>query len=289
MPRTALIVVYNGQAFHGWQYQSEQIPTVQGELARAVSTVADRDVVLHCAGRTDTGVHATKQVVHFDCAAERPNKAWVMGVNAHLGDNISVEWAGQVEEDFDARRTATARHYLYLVHNNRIRSALMPEYLTRERRVLNEKAMHEAAQSLLGEADFSSFRAANCQSNSPMRHVMHAGVTRYNDIVAIDIKANAFLHHMVRNIAGTLLDIGAGAKPVGWVAELMAKKDRNLAGITAAPNGLFLVDVEYPAGTGIPRAPRLPHFLQFAALSGSWAGSPSGSQSDHPGSIQSKG
>jgi len=268
MPRTALIVAYNGQAFHGWQYQSENIPTVQRDLTRALSIVADRDVVIHCAGRTDTGVHATKQVVHFDCAVDRPNKAWVMGVNAHLDDDVSVEWAGQVADDFDARRTAIARHYLYLVHNNQIRSALMPEYLTRERRVLDEKTMDEAAQSFVGEADFSSFRASNCQSNSPMRNVMSIGVKRYNDIVVIDIKANAFLHHMVRNIAGTLLDVGSGRKPVTWVAELMSKKDRALAGMTASPNGLFLVDVDYPTGAGIPRSFRLPHFLQFIALSG---------------------
>jgi tRNA pseudouridine38-40 synthase len=268
MPRTALIVAYNGQSFHGWQYQSEEIPTVQRDLTRALSIVADRDIVVHCAGRTDSGVHATKQVVHFDCAVRRPNKAWVMGVNAHLDDDVSVEWAGQVADDFDARKTAMARHYLYLVHNNPIRSALMPEYLTRERRVLDEKAMDEAAQSFVGEADFSSFRAANCQANSPMRNVLSVGVKRYNDIVAIDIKANAFLHHMVRNIAGTLLDVGSGGKPVTWVAELMSKKDRTLAGMTAAPNGLFLVDVDYPAVSGIPRSSRLPHFLQFIALSG---------------------
>jgi tRNA pseudouridine38-40 synthase len=266
--RTALIVAYNGQPFHGWQYQSEKLPTVQRDITRALSLVADGDVVVHCAGRTDTGVHATKQVVHFDCAVDRPNKAWVMGVNAHLGDDVSVEWAGQVADDFDARRTANARHYLYLVHNNRIRSALMPEYLTRERRVLDEKTMDDAAQSFVGEADFSSFRAANCQSNSPMRNVMSVGVKRYNDIVAIDIKANAFLHHMVRNIVGTLLDVGSGEKPVTWIAELMSKKDRTLAGMTARPNGLFLVDVDYPAGAGIPRSSRLPHFLQFIALSG---------------------
>jgi len=266
--RTALIVAYNGQSFHGWQYQSEQIPSVQRDLVRALSIVADRDVVVHCAGRTDTGVHATKQVVHFDCAVDRPNKAWVMGGNAYLGDDVSVEWAGQVADDFDARRTAIARHYLYLVHNHRIRSALMPEYLTRERRELDEKAMDEAAQSFVGEADFSSFRAADCQSNSPMRNVISVGVKRYNDIVAIDIKANAFLHHMVRNIVGTLLDVGSGEKSLAWTADLMSKMDRTLAGMTAPPNGLFLVDVDYPEGTGIPSPPRLPHFLQFIALSG---------------------
>jgi tRNA pseudouridine38-40 synthase len=263
LPRTALLVAYNGQSYHGWQYQSETIPTVQRDLNRALAIVADSDVTLFCAGRTDTGVHASKQVVHFDCAAERPNKAWVMGANAHLGDDISVEWAGTVAEDFDARRSALARRYVYLIHNNRIRSALMPDFLTRERRHLNEVEMNTAAQHLLGEQDFSSFRASNCQSVSPMRKLMAVSVRRMGDIVVIDITANAFLHHMVRNIAGVLMDVGAGEKPAAWVAELLALKDRTRGGVTAAPNGLFLVDVIYPEGSGIPIGTRLPHFLQL--------------------------
>ena len=263
MPRTALVVSYNGHAYHGWQYQGETIPSVQRELTRAVAAVADTDVTLYCAGRTDTGVHATKQVVHFDCPVSRPSKAWTMGCNAHLPDDISVDWAGPVADTFDARRTAFARQYHYLIFNRRVRSALMPEYLTREHRALDESRMHEAAQMLLGENDFSSFRAANCQSVSPMRFLSRIEVTRHDELVMIDVTANAFLHHMVRNIAGVLMDVGAGDRPVNWVGELLAARDRTQGGITAPPNGLFLVDVHYPNEAGIPPGPCLPHFLQL--------------------------
>ena len=263
MPRTALVVSYNGQPFHGWQFQPSDIPTVQQHLMGAVAEVADHDVTLFCAGRTDTGVHATKQVVHFDHDNERPDKAWVMGVNAHLSDAVSVEWAGQVDDGFDARRTATARRYLYLIHNNRVRSSLMADFITHERRSLDAPVMHRAAQSLLGENDFSSFRAANCQSNSPMRFVSEVSVKRYGDLVGVEIQANAFLHHMVRNIVGALMDVGAGDQEEGWISELMQVKDRNQAGVTAAPNGLYLIDVVYPEVCGIPQGRRLPHLMQL--------------------------
>lgn len=262
MTRTALVVAYNGQHYHGWQFQNDDVATVQRELTRAVSQVADSEVRLFCAGRTDTGVHATSQVVHFDCDAERPDKAWTMGVNAHLPDDISVEWGGPVSDDFDARRTAIYRRYLYFIHNRRVRSAIMPQHLTHEHRPLDVPRMHEAAQALLGERDFSSFRAANCQSVSPMRNVMAVSVRRSNELVVIDITANAFLHHMVRNIAGALMDVGAGVQSVTWIESLMGIRDRNAAGVTAPPNGLFLVDVGYPEDAGIPPGPRLPHFLQ---------------------------
>lgn len=263
MQRTALLVAYNGQPYHGWQSQSPDIPTVQRDLSHAVGIVADEAVSLHCAGRTDTGVHASKQIVHFDSRTPRPDKAWVLGVNAHLPDDISVHWAGQVPSEFDARRSATARHYMYLVHNTRVRSALMHGYLTREHRDLDAAAMHEAAQFLLGEQDFSSFRAANCQSVSPMRNVMSVSVRRQGDLVVIDVIANAFLHHMVRNMVGVLLDIGAGIKPTSWAGELLAARDRTRGGVTAPPNGLFLVDVHYPGHEMIPRKPNLPHVLQL--------------------------
>ena len=263
MQRTALIVAYNGQPYHGWQFQDAAIPTVQRDLTRAVSKVADTTVSLHCAGRTDAGVHATGQVVHFDTEAQRPSKAWMMGVNTHLGDDISVEWAGQVADDFDARRTAIARRYVYLIHNHKARSALMPGYLTHELRPLNAGLMDEAARALLGKQDFSAFRAASCQSVSPVRHVSRIRVHRSGDLVMIDITANAFLHHMVRNIAGALVDVGAGAHSPAWIAELMEAKDRNAAGVTAPPNGLYLVDVRYPDEAGIPPGPRVPHFLQL--------------------------
>ena len=262
MSRTALAVSYNGRAYHGWQYQGETIATVQQYLTRAVSTVADHGVTLYCAGRTDTGVHATKQIVHFDCDKPRPDKAWVMGVNAHLPDDIAVHWAGPVSDDFDARRSATARRYLYLIHNASVRSALMADSLTHEHRPLDAGSMHDAAQCLPGERDFSSFRAANCQSVSPMRHVMSVSVRRAGDLVMIDITANAFLHHMVRNIAGVLMDVGAGFRPPEWVAELLEARDRTLASVTAPPNGLYLVDVHYPAEAGLPAGICLPHLFQ---------------------------
>lgn len=268
MNRTALLVAYNGHAFHGWQTQAEPIATVQRELSHAISSVANEQVILHCAGRTDTGVHASKQIVHFDSNVDRPTKAWVMGANANLGDNVSVEWASAVPETFDARRSATARRYLYIIHNSKVRSALMSEYLTRERRPLDEFGMHQSAQALVGEQDFSSFRASNCQSLSPMRKVMEVSVTRKDDLVLIDIQANAFLHHMVRNIAGVLMDVGTGERPIGWVSELLSYRDRTRGGVTAPPNGLFLVDVQYPEHFGIPQGAMYPHFLRGLTSSG---------------------
>jgi len=264
LPRIALIVTYSGRHYHGWQRQNESIPTVQRDLTRALSKVADSQLVIHCAGRTDTGVHATKQIVHFDYPGERPDKAWIMGANAHLSDEISVEWAGTVEADFDARRSATARRYLYVIHNQKVRSSLMYDFMTHEHRALDEVRMARAALSLIGENDFSSFRAANCQSSSPMRFVSAVDVRRAGDIVMIDITANAFLHHMVRNIAGVLMDVGAGQQDESWVGELLEKRDRRAGSVTAAPNGLYLINVQYPAACGIPDGSRTPHFLQVA-------------------------
>ena len=263
MHRVALTVAYNGSRYHGWQYQGRDIPTVQRELTNAVSKVADNDITLHCAGRTDTGVHASKQIVHFDSPVDRPDKAWIMGSNANLPDSVSVEWAGTVQPDFDARRSATARRYLYLIHNVRVRSSLMHEFLTHEHCRLDHDSMHEAAQSLLGENDFSSFRAANCQSVSPMRNLMEISVYRRHDVVAIEVVANAFLQHMVRNIAGSLMAIGTGYRSVEWLAEVLDAKDRSKAARTAPPNGLSLVDVVYPEAYGIPAGPATPHLFRL--------------------------
>ena len=263
MPRIALAINYNGSHFHGWQAQRENIPTVQKALTRAVSIIADEAVVLHCAGRTDTGVHATKQVVHFDTTAIRPEKAWVMGSNANLNDHVSVFWAGQTPDDFDARHSADSRQYLYLIHNGPVRSALMPEYLTTERRKLDVDAMHRAAQTFIGEQDFTSVRAASCQSKTAIRHVTSIDVQQQGNLIAIRITANAFLHHMVRNIAGVLIDVGVGEREISWVADLLAAKDRTKSSVTAPPNGLFLIDVGYPNRYGVLRGEQLPHFLQF--------------------------
>ena len=260
----ALVVAYNGRAFHGWQFQNEQTPTVQLALQQALGIIADHPMTVHCAGRTDTGVHATRQIVHFDAPVARPEKAWVMGTNTHLPDDISVEWAAPVSPDFDARRSATARRYLYLLHNHPIRSALMSDYVTSHKAPLDADEMHAGARYLLGEQDFSSFRAAHCQARTPMRNVHSVTVSRTGDMVVVDIEANAFLQHMVRNIVGVLLDIGVGQRPAGWVGELLSLRDRTRASRTAPPNGLYLIDVIYPPSAGIPPGPNLPHLLAGA-------------------------
>lgn len=259
--RVGLCVAYNGAGFHGWQYQAPELLTVQGQLESALSKVADHPVRVTCAGRTDARVHATWQVVHFDTHANRPLKAWVLGTNSHLPDGISVNWARHVPAEFDARFSATSRRYLYLIHNHPVRSPFMHDLLTREPRPLDSLAMDRAGAALLGERDFTSFRAANCQSNTPMRRVDHLQVHRREDMVVIDIAANAFLYHMVRNIAGVLMDVGAGEKPVEWVAELLERRNRSLGSVTAAPNGLYLVDVTYPPEYHLPAGPGLPHLF----------------------------
>lgn len=263
--RVALVVAYNGKSLHGFQYQNETIATVQGHLEAALSQVADHEIRVSCAGRTDTGVHATHQVIHFDTTASRPIKAWVFGANTHLPDFISVNWAGEVSSEFDARFSAVARRYLYLIYNSPVRSALLHDVLTRERRPLEEARMHAAGRALLGEHDFSSFRSSECQSPTPWRNVHRLEVYRRGDLVVIDITANAFLHHMVRNIAGVLMDIGAGAAEPGWAAEVLAARDRRCAAMTALPNGLYLVDVSYPEQFGIPGGPDLPHLYSTVA------------------------
>lgn len=258
----ALGIAYQGTRYHGWQHQGETTPTVQLALQAALSVVADEPMQVTCAGRTDTGVHATKQVVHLHTTRLRSEKAWVMGTNAHLPDDVSVVWARPVPSDFNARHSAVARRYCYVIYTSSIRSALLPGMYTRDPRSLDAAAMHEAGQALLGENDFTSFRASSCQSNTAMRNIHHLKVTRKGALIVIDIEANAFLHHMVRNIAGVLLDIGAGAYPTSWIAELLALSDRTKGSVTAPPHGLYLVDVIYPGEPEIPTGPALPHFME---------------------------
>ncbi len=260
MARVALRIEYIGTQFHGWQAQSSGVDTIQDYLEKALSQVANHPVQVTCAGRTDSGVHATHQIVHFDTVAKRPEKAWIFGSNAHLPDSIAVVWSGYVDADFNARFSATARRYCYYIRNSRIRSAVDDQTVTRDHRPLDAGAMHLAAQFLLGENDFSSFRASHCQSRTPMRNVTAIDVSRVEDLIKIDITANAFLHHMVRNIAGALMDVGAGIKAPTWVAELLELRDRNQGSITASPNGLFLVGVTYPPAFGVPSGPAMPMF-----------------------------
>ncbi|MEC7470237.1 MAG: tRNA pseudouridine(38-40) synthase TruA, partial [Pseudomonadota bacterium] len=245
MTRIALGIEYDGAQHYGWQRQRE-VPSVQEHLEKALSTVANTPIEVQCAGRTDAGVHATGQVVHFDCDAVRPLKAWTMGVNANLPSSVAVKWCVHVSDDFNARFSATGRRYRYVIYNHKMRPAILEQGITHIHRPLNEHLMHEAAQALLGEQDFSAFRAALCQSKTPFRNVTNVTVSRHGAFVVVDISANAFLHHMVRNIVGSLVEIGSGHQPVDWIATLLAGRDRTLSAATAKPNGLYLVKVDYP-------------------------------------------
>lgn len=262
--RVALAVEYRGAAFFGWQSQRNlNLPTVQETLETALSQIASAPIATVCAGRTDTGVHGSHQVVHFDTPVARPEKAWVLGGNTALPDGISIKWAKPVSADFHARFSATARRYRYIIHNYPTRSAHLGSLTTFFPHELNADLMHSEAQCLLGEQDFSSFRGAGCQSSTPMRNVHHVTVSRRGDFVIVDIQANAFLLHMVRNIVGTLLAVGSRRQAPGWTAEIFATRDRTLAAPTAPPQGLYLVDVHYPAAFALPPSELGPAFLQL--------------------------
>ena len=260
--RVAARVEYNGRDFSGWQAQPHlDVATVQETLESALSSIAVAPVSTTCAGRTDAGVHGFGQIIHFDDPVGRSPKAWIMGVNSQLPRSVRLHWAKPVGEDFHARFSALNRRYRYLVANSAVRPAALDGLCTWYRKPLNAERMNKAAQSLLGELDFSAFRAASCQSSTPWRCVEFCDVTRFGDFVLIDIQANAFLHHMVRNIAGSLLLVGAGIKPVEWIGELLEAADRNLAADTAPGDGLYLVAVNYPDHHGLPEIPAGPALL----------------------------
>ncbi|WAJ69198.1 tRNA pseudouridine(38-40) synthase TruA [Catenovulum adriaticum] len=256
----ALGIEYDGARYSGWQRQ-QNVPSVQQALEEALSKVVNKTIVVTCAGRTDSGVHATAQVVHFTTDVQREIKALTLGVNANLPKDIAVKWAQIVDDSFDARYSATARRYRYVIYNNPLKSAILPQGITHCYHDLDATKMHQAAQALVGEKDFTSFRAAHCQSNTPFRNIHQVSVTRIGEYIVIDITANAFLHHMVRNIAGSLMEIGKGEQAVNWISELLIAKDRTLAAATAKPNGLYLVRVFYPDSLNIPVVPMGPVFL----------------------------
>jgi len=253
MHRIALGIEYDGSCFRGWQRQAF-VSSVQEVVEKALSKVADHPVVVVCAGRTDAAVHATAQVVHFDTIAERSERAWVFGANTSLAPEVRILWAKAVSSEFNARRSALLRRYRYIIYNYPIRASLLRGQVSWYYRKLDCQKMSEAAQYWIGEHDFSSFRAAECQSKSPIRQMMSIQIQRMNDYVVVDLAANAFLHHMVRNMVGVLLMIGSGQKPPIWAKEVLFARDRREASITAPPNGLYLVAVEYPESFGIPKA-----------------------------------
>tara|TARA_R110000772_G_scaffold42382_3_gene98470 strand:+ start:2105 stop:2911 length:807 start_codon:yes stop_codon:yes gene_type:complete len=254
--RIALCVEYQGQNFKGWQAQrAAGVVTVQETLESALSQVAGQDIRVQCAGRTDSGVHASGQIVHFENSNERPLKAWVRGCNALLPKTVVVRWAQAVDLDFHARFSALSRRYCYVIYNNKVRSAILQGLVTPHFFKLDAAAMQVASQYLLGERDFSSFRGAGCQSTTAMRNVQDIKIECSGDFIWVDIKANAFLLHMVRNIVGALMEVGEGRRQPEWIQQLLASKDRREAGITAPSDGLYLVEVEYPEQYKLPKMP----------------------------------
>ena len=250
--RVALGVEYDGSHYCGWQRQKHDSQTVQENLEAALSNVANHPVQVICAGRTDTGVHGVGQVVHFDTESERSEKGWIFGCNTNLPDSISVRWAKPVAEDFHARFSAISRAYRYVIYNHPVRPALGMHHLTWNYRPLDIELMQQAANVLVGEHDFSSFQAQGCQAKSPIRTIHHINLYRRGRLIIMDIQANAFLQHMVRNIAGVLMAIGSGKEPLGWMTEVLNHKNRTLGGVTAPPYGLFFMRVGYPDEFGIP-------------------------------------
>lgn len=250
--RIALGIEYAGWNYAGFQRQSAA-PSVQGELERALSQIADQEIVISCAGRTDAGVNATGQVVHFDTEHDRPDRAWILGTNTKLPDDISVTWACHVDESFHARFSARARRYRYVLFNALQRPGIMRQGVSHYHGTYDAAKMQEAAQILKGEHDFASFCGADDESRSTHRCVHFIEVSRHGPYLIFDIAANAFLNHMVRNIVGSLLLVGSGERDQDWLAQVFAARDRTQAGPTAYPQGLYLVDVNYPASFGLPR------------------------------------
>jgi len=243
--KVALGVEYFGKNFHGWQIQKSDLRTVQSEVELALSQVANHQVRVFCSGRTDSGVHAVEQVIHFETNTNRTDRAWLFGGNVNLPKDVNFKWVKVVSDDFHARFSAVARSYKYKIHHNPVRSSLKADYFLWEPRPLNVDDMKEAAALLVGEHDFSCFRGSLCQAKSPIKTVEYLEIDSFEDELILNIKANAFLHHMVRNIVGTLLKIGRGEKDVEWMSFVLASKDRKKAGPTAEPQGLYFMQAFY--------------------------------------------
>jgi tRNA pseudouridine38-40 synthase len=255
--RVALGVEYDGTAFSGWQIQPEQ-RTVQGCLENALSIVADHKVTTVAAGRTDSGVHAIQQVVHFDTTANRSERNWILGINANLPRDTNVIWARVVDDDFSARFTALRRSYRYVIFNRVGRTSIHANRMWWVFRHLDEEKMQQAADLLVGKHDFSAFRAQECQAKSPIKTLDAITVTRQDDCIAVDVVGQSFLHHMVRNIVGVLVPIGEGKKPVSWAQTVLEGRDRAKGGITSPPQGLFFINAEYPAEYKLPSVSAFP-------------------------------
>ena len=250
--RVALGIEYDGTGYVGWQRQKTGVG-VQALVEEAISTVANEPVRTTCAGRTDAGVHATAQVVHIDTESERSERGWILGINSNLPDDINVTWAKNVADEFHARFSATSRTYRYLILNQPVRSALSRQRAWWVYDALDESTMQAAADQLLGRHDFSAFRAAGCQAATPVRDMLSISVRRTGRWISITVVANAFLQHMVRNIAGVLVAIGHGERPKDWAKTVLDSQDRTKGGVAAPPHGLTLIGVDYPDRFGLPQ------------------------------------
>ena len=251
MIKFAAGIEYAGTAYSGWQRQ-KHASSIQQHVEEAIGFVANQGVQLVCAGRTDAGVHAIEQVIHFESSAERDNRSWILGANSRLPRDIRIKWLKPVEPDFHARFSATARSYRYIISNTAIPSALFRHHAGWDYRPLNAKLMHNAAQVLLGEHDFSAFRAVGCQAKSAIRSVYEIQVERQGELLYFDIKANAFLYHMVRNIVGSLISVGHGQQTANWFVDVFEGRDRNQASATAAATGLYFLRAHYPDRFELP-------------------------------------
>ncbi len=261
MQRIALGVEYNGSLFRGFQAQNSGVPTVQQALESSLSKICDEAITLVCAGRTDMGVHATNQVIHFDTLAIRPEKAWLRGANTHLPRGVTIRWSQTVPPTFHSRFSACSRTYRYVIYNVATPSALMDNLVTWDRRRLDIDAMIAGSRYLLGEHNFNAFRGADCQAKNPVRRIDIIDIQRFGDFIVIEVMATAFLYHMVRNIVGVLSAVAAGEKPAKWVKEVLDSQDRRCGGVTAPAAGLYLVEVEYASHFGIPSCPKGPYIL----------------------------
>jgi tRNA pseudouridine38-40 synthase len=251
MTRYALGIEYDGSQFCGWQVQSG-VETVQEAIERALGAVANHSTRVVTAGRTDTGVHATGQVIHFDSASRRTLNSWIRGVNSNLPAGVVVTWAKEVSPSFHARFCARARSYRYIILSRPVRPTILARRVTWTHQLLNVQAMRSAAKDLLGQHDFSAYRSVHCQSRQPIRSIHHFAVGQSGAWTWFDIQADGFLHHMVRNIAGVLMPIGAEEKAPSWAREVLMSRERSHAGVTAPAGGLYLSRVDYPEHFDIP-------------------------------------
>lgn len=249
--RIAMAVEYDGSGYSGWQLQKETSNTIQAVVESAIAKVADEPIRIHVAGRTDSGVHATAQIIHFDTQAERGERSWVFGTNSNLPRDVVVLWTQPVSDEFHARFSAVRRSYRFVIYSRSVRPTFLADRVTWTHRSMDLAAMIKGSEYLLGEHDFSSFRAVGCQANSPIRTITRLDVSQSGPYTYIDIEANAFLYHMVRNIAGVLMKIGVGEAEPEWCNEVLKLQDRTKGGVTAPAAGLYLVGVKYPQEFGL--------------------------------------